>query len=150
MTGTPLLDDFERWIEINHPDSELYAHYIERIYLADYTGSLPPDWPLSDDTVRDIREKFAMLLTFIIDRLHDKEITKRRATLVIDASYDDETYYVILTETKVLYFNHMEAWHLKKMTRGELDYFLREIWDTTVKALGGYDDGRPMYGRKEA
>lgn len=134
MAGTPMLDEFEKWMTVRDGDEE----YIKEVYLTG-TGKCVPDQYIGDDLALDIRRKFALPLNFIIEKVQAELGVKGNGLWLyplIDADYEGDTTYTMVVmnhntgRRDFLYYDSNDARRYWFETRED---FEKELFDIYVE-----------------
>jgi hypothetical protein len=108
-------EEFEKFLMTEHPAAagdklpEVQQH-VKDMYFSEYEGCVP-DHMLGEDTMQDVKDKFYYPLSFIRSLFVAKHPElKGKICIVIDASYESDTHYIMYADSKILFDYAVEAW----------------------------------------
>lgn len=136
-----LVYEFEQWLKKGYDDG---AKYFKAVYLTERNEAIPQEF-IGDDITDNIRAMFCRPLEFISDRLSQKKVTAEFAIPIIDASWEDSTYFCLTYKGRVLHSNHYKAWHFYFENRGALNEFLTAIWNECLEKIEKMVDDADLY-----
>lgn len=81
------------------------------LYLTERDGCIPNEVLSGDDLTSDIRRLYSCVFDGVRSELNERVPTREFLWVIVDASYEDATGYVLMTDEKVLLAGHAKAWH---------------------------------------
>lgn len=109
------------------------------LYLTERDGCIPTEVLSSDDLTTDIRSLYYCVLDGVRSELKERVPTTDFLWVVVDASYEDSTEYVLMTNEKVLLMGHTKAWHFYWDSEDEMAKDLEEWYRGAAARLHPYE-----------
>ena len=124
--------------EINAPDGPFTGEEGEDVfrslYLTERFGCIP-DHFLGDDLMVDIRSMYYWVLDGVRNELQERFAIKTFLWVVVDPSYEDSTYALLLHDDRVLLQISRKAWHFSWESEDEMAEELQEWYEQAASAV---------------
>jgi len=109
---------------------------MEEFFIGELYGCIPEHY-IGEDINQDIVDKFYALFDGIRKEIEEKNLTKEMIKIFVSPSYQDRTDILMTMGDRVIYEDHIKAWHLSWETKKEMKKELEEIYKEIVEKLKG-------------
>lgn len=109
------------------------------LYLTERDGCVPDQLLSGEDLTADIRNLYYCVLDSVRVELKDRLNVADPLWIIVDASYEDATEYVLMTDEKVLLAGHEKAWHFFWDSEDEMAKDLDDWYHRAAARLGTSD-----------
>jgi hypothetical protein len=109
---------------------------MEEFFIGKLDGCVP-DHYIGEDINSDIGNKFYALFDGIRKEVERKNLTKEMIKIFVSPSYMDRTDILMTVGDRVIYEDHIKAWHLSWDTKEEMRRELKEMYSEIVGKLKG-------------
>lgn len=127
-------------VEVNDEEGGPFAasdieDVFARLYLTERDGCIPNELLSGEDLTADIRNLYYAVLDGVRSELQDRLKPSDFLWVIVDASYEDATEYVLMTDEKVLLVGHAKAWHFYWDSDDEMAKDLEEWYQGAASRL---------------
>lgn len=113
------------------------------VYLTERDGCVPDELLSGEDLTADIRNLYYCVLDGVRSELKERLPTSEFLWVIVDASYEDATEYVLMTDEKVLLAGHAKAWHFYWDSDDEMAKDLEEWYAGAASRLRAPEPAPP-------
>jgi hypothetical protein len=107
------------------------------LYLTERDGCVPDEILSGEDLTNDIRNLYYCVFDGVRSELKERLPTREFLWVIVDASYEDATEYVLMTDEKVLVAGHAKAWNFYWSSEDEMARDLEEWYRGAASRLTG-------------